>query len=541
MKLRPIWMCAVSLILAMILLALGLAVVQGARTLTRITIASTNDRDCLYPSLSADGTKIVFQSDSDFLGQSISTTEIWLYDTTTMTFTRITTASASDRYSGLPSISADGTRIVFRSNSDFLGQSIPDSQLEVWLYDLAALTLTRVTTASGIHLLDYPSLSADGQVVAFESNFDFLGQGVDHYEIWLYDTAAMTVTRVTTAAGDGYRGSRNPSLNADGTKIAFCSSSDFLGQGIPEDQSEVWLYDTTTMTVTRVTTASDSTRSSLHPRLSADGTKVAFASASDFLKQDIPRGQYEIWLYDTATITLARVTTASDSNRQSAYPSLNVDGTRIAFVSDSDFLRQGIPDDQFEIWLYDTAAMTYTRATSGSASSADNLMPNLSADGTEIVFSSDFDFLGQNIPKNQYEIWLYDLSVVPNLILSKTVVPNLVVAGSRLTYTISVANQGGADATGVVISDTLSSNVNFAAASGGGVYNAGVVTWNVGIMPIGQIVTHTLWVTVGNVASGTLVSNTAWVISVEGASASDTTSTTVFDFNQWVYLPLVLK
>jgi Tol biopolymer transport system component len=410
MKSRSILMLVLSLILALMFLTLGLTIVRGAEILTRVTTASTNGRDSLYPGLSADGTKIVFESNSDFLGQSISTTEIWLYDTTTMTYTRITTASASDRFSSLPSLSADGKRIAFRSSSDFLNQGIPSNQQEIWLYDLTTETLTRVTTASGIHLLDYPSLSANGKVIAFESDFDFLGQGVNSYEIWLYDTTAMTVTRITTAAGDGFRESRNPSLNANGTKVAFRSNSDFLGQGIPESQFEIWLYDTTTMTLTRVTTASDSTRGSAHPYLSTNGTKSAFASDSDFLDQGIPQGQYEIWLYDTTAATFTRVTTASASNRQSAYPRLNTDGTKVVFVSDSDFLGQDIPDDQFEVWLYDTMTMTYTRITSGSSSNADNYMPTISADGTKIAFSSDADLLGQGIPNGQFEIWLYGSS-----------------------------------------------------------------------------------------------------------------------------------
>jgi Tol biopolymer transport system component len=403
-------MLVFSLILATAFLTLGLTIVRGAGTLTRITTASTDDRDSLYPGLSADGTKIVFESNSDFLGQGTSTTEIWLYDTTTMTYTRITTASASNRFSGLPSLSADGKRTAFRSNSDFLNQGIPSNQSEIWLYDLTTKALTRVTTASGIHLLDYPSLSADGKVIAFESDFDFLGQGVNSHEIWLYDTTTMTVTRITTAAGDGFRESRNPSLNANGTKVAFRSDSDFLGQGSPEGQFEIWLYDTTMMTLTRVTIASDNTRSSNYPYLSTNGTKLAFASDSDFLGQGIPHGQYEIWLYDTTAATFTRVTTASASNRQSAYPRLNADGTKIAFVSDSDFLGQGVPDDQFEIWLYDTMTMTYTRITSGSSSNADNLVPTINANGTKIAFSSDADLLGQGILNGQFEIWLYGSS-----------------------------------------------------------------------------------------------------------------------------------
>jgi len=160
----------------------------------------------------------------------------------------------------------------------------------------------------------------------------------------------MTLTRVTTAS-DSNQDSLYPSLSADGTIIAFGSDSDFLGQGIPDEQKEIWLCDTTTMRLTRITTASDSDRASYGPVLSPDGTVIAFASASDFLGQGIPSSQSEIWSYDTRTMTLTRVTWASDSNRDSYGPSLSADGTIVAFHSDSDLLGQGIPDQQDEIWL----------------------------------------------------------------------------------------------------------------------------------------------------------------------------------------------
>ncbi len=63
---------------------------------------------------------------------------------------------------------------------------------------------------------------------------------------------------------------------------------------------------------------------------------------------------------------LTRVTTASDANRYSYDPSLSGDGKVVAFTSDSDLLNEGIADEQYEIWLYDTATMTYTRVTSAS-------------------------------------------------------------------------------------------------------------------------------------------------------------------------------
>jgi Tol biopolymer transport system component len=99
--------------------------------------------------------------------------------------------------------------------------------------------------------------------------------------------------------GGGARlGSYDPSWDGSGTKIAFASDSDFLGQGLPAGQREIWLYNTSTMTYTRVTSATGSgSRISFFPSLSADGRTIAFNSDADFLTQGIPATQLEIWLY----------------------------------------------------------------------------------------------------------------------------------------------------------------------------------------------------------------------------------------------------
>jgi Tol biopolymer transport system component len=331
--------------------------------------------------------------------------------------TRVTTASGSNRDSRGPSVSADGTIVAFYSDSDFLGQGIQDEQYEIWLYDTTTMTLTSVTwTSDSIRGSYDPSLSADGTIVAFPSDSDFLGQGIldEQYEIWLYDTTTMTFTRVTTAS-DSNRDSYGPSVSADGTKVAFFSDSDFLGQGIQDEQYEVWLYDTTMMTFTRITTATGSgERGSRVPSLSADGTIVAFYSDSDFLGQGIQDEQYEVWLYDTTTMTLTRVTMASDSNRDSYVPSLSADGTIVALFSDSDFQGQGILDEQYEVWLYDTTTMTFTRVTTATGSGErDSCGSSLSADGIIVAFFSDSDFLGKGIQDDQWEIWMYSEVTTP--------------------------------------------------------------------------------------------------------------------------------
>jgi Tol biopolymer transport system component len=270
-----------------------------------------------------------------------------------MTYTRVTTATGEGRECKQVALSADGTVVAFSSDNDFLAEGIPDDQYEIWLYEVGTKTYTRVTTASDSQRDSFkPSLNADGSIVAFESDSDFLGQGLirDHQEIWLYNTATMTFTRVSNSQ-EGGRDGYNPSLSGDGTIVAFTHDSDFLNQGIADNQFEIWLYDTGTMTVTRVTYGSDSGRASDQPSLSADGTVLAFQSDSDFLNTGIPDNQFEVWLFDTGTMTYTRISVGSDANRDSFHPSLSADGSALAFHSDSDFHLEGIPDNQNEIWF----------------------------------------------------------------------------------------------------------------------------------------------------------------------------------------------
>jgi Tol biopolymer transport system component len=388
----------------MVLLISAISLIHAAGILTRITTASSqgsdpvNSRHSTFPSLSADGTRIAFASDSDFLGQGILTgqLQLWLYDTTVMTFTRITTISTNYDFK----LSGNGQAIAF---ADATG---------IWLYNTVTMTFTHITGRGNL-----PQLNADGTKVAFISDADFLSQGIPsgQNEIWLFNTAAMTVTRITTASASNRDSGHSNlvgglSLSSDGTKIAFISDSDFLGQGIPDEQYELWLYNTASMTVTRITTASDSSRDSHMPSLGFTGTKVAFVSNSDFLHQSLAEN-LEVWLYDSTMMTYTRVTTASASDRGSFHPSLSTDETKLTFMSDSDFLGQGIPRGQAEVWLYDIATKVLTPVTvaAGNGIRASEA-PSINASGTRIAFHSTADFLGQGIPEFQREIWLYQKS-----------------------------------------------------------------------------------------------------------------------------------
>ena len=400
---------------ALLLMALhaGLVSAQGGGPLTRVTLAEDVSPISCFPKISADGTKILFDNGADVFGECNDTNQFatWLYDTSTLTLTRL--ISDSDLLAFESDISGDGTKIAYVKVASAY-------EADIWLYDLSTMKHTRITTATDTDRDSYrPKLNYDGTKIVFVSNSDFLNQGIpaSQYELWLYDTTTQTLTRLTTSSPGSGNGAGNGGyaldISDDGTKIAFASNVDLLNGGTIRYPIEVWLYDTVAMTYTRLTSGTDASRE-VAPELSIsrDGTKIAFGGDVDYFGQGIPDGSWQIWLYDTEAMTLTRITTASDSSRLSFHPSLNSDGSRIAFVSNADFLNQGnIQFNESEIWLYDTMTMTYTRITTSPGRTS--LTPVISADGSAIAFMSNADFFDQgDIGELQKEIWLYEFPVI---------------------------------------------------------------------------------------------------------------------------------
>ena len=381
----------------------GIALGQGGKgTFIRLTTASEGNRDSLNPAINDDGSKIIFISDSDFFNQGISDDQydIWLFSTPTMTLTRITTNSGItpplshiNPLPAKPTISGDGTKIFFTSTADFLNEGT--TKYRIWLYNISTATLTQVVSIADLpppshsdcKLMD-PAISNDGTKLLFIRSC-YAGSALYDHDIWLLDTNAMTQTHVLNAKSfsqvectlnsDGskfiiYYGSRPrlydsatlsysffvrdvqylppgpPDINGDGTKIAY---SNHISNS-SSSRHEVWLYNTKTITYTRITTTTDtSDRASSNPILSAVGNDLVFMSDADLLNHNnIVNDQFEIWLARITPTFLTRLTIASDSNRDSLNAAMSADGMTVVFESDSDLLGQGIPDDQREIWLY---------------------------------------------------------------------------------------------------------------------------------------------------------------------------------------------
>ena len=218
-----------------------------------------------------------------------------------------------------------------------------------------------------------PSIDAHGTRVTWRDSSD------GNSEVYFHDTVTDTTTQVTDVAS-GF--SEHPTISADGSRIAFESSAD-LGGSNPDGSDEIFLHDTTTLVTTPIT--SSPTASSGGPVISGSGTRVAFTGTGGGV------------IHDTTTSTDTTVAHGFGPGATTGFArSINGDGTHVAFDSSDDI--DGTPpiNHNHEIWLYRPGGTIPV-----TDSEASNFDPDITADGTRIVFHSTGDLVpGGNADAN---------------------------------------------------------------------------------------------------------------------------------------------
>jgi uncharacterized repeat protein (TIGR01451 family) len=106
-----------------------------------------------------------------------------------------------------------------------------------------------------------------------------------------------------------------------------------------------------------------------------------------------------------------------------------------------------------------------------------------------------------------------------DLEISKADDPDPVIAGTALTYTIQVTNNGPSDASGVIVTDTLPTDITFDSYSASqGTFDDATGVWSVGSLADGASVSLSLFVTVNPDAQATLLNS----VEVAGDDADPT-------------------
>ncbi len=318
------------------------------------------------PSISADGQKMAFVSAADNLSPDDPDgyPDVFVKDLQTGELTlasKTTEGRKADNGVSSPTISDDGSTVAFASKATNLSPDPGDGSSHVYVKRLDTGILTRVDGGTiarpdeQIGARD-PSLSADGGVVAFATDAAELDP-VDtdqRADVYVRDlgSSAVRLASVNAAGVKGDSPSSEPSLAADGTKVAFETGSTNL---VPEDvdpSSDIYLKNLADSSGSLMLVSTDgpegtgtkANQAASYPSLSPDGGYVAFSSDATNLGIDTPPLVKQVYRKDLATGALLPVSVTADGtpgDYLSIEPSIATDGAVVAFYSPSTNL---VPD-----------------------------------------------------------------------------------------------------------------------------------------------------------------------------------------------------
>jgi Tol biopolymer transport system component len=344
-----------------------------------------------------------------------------------------------DAASQFPSVSADGTKVAFVSAATNLDPADADGFQDIYVRDLITGNITLASTTAGGDKGNghsfRPSLSADGATVAFYSEATNLDPAdIDtRPDVYVKDlvTGDVTLASTSDAGVKGNGGSGDPSLSADGAKVAFESDATNLDPADTDTRPDIYVKDLVTGDVTLASTSdppgvNKGNGHSIDPSLSAGGTEVAFASLATNLDPADTDTFLDIYVKDLATgdITLASTSDASVKGNGSSggFPSLSAGGTEVAFESLATNLDPADTDTRRDIYVKDLVTGDITLASTSDASVKGNGLSDstsLTADGAKVAFNSNATNLDPADTDTFFDVYVKDL-VTGDITLAST-------------------------------------------------------------------------------------------------------------------------
>jgi Tol biopolymer transport system component len=248
----------------------------------------------------------------------------------------------------------------------------------------------------------WPSISADGRFVCFESRSSNLVTGDWNHEtdIFVHDRSTGTTERVSvdSAGGEAAGGSHFPEISADGRWVVFDSWAPNLVSGDTNSKSDIFVHDRQGGTTVRASVDSSGSEgdgnSQYVSSISGDGRFVAFQSDASNLVAGDKNRLIDLFVHDFQSGTTERVsvsTSGKEADSRSDWPSISGDGRFVAFESDADNLVNGDTNLKRDVFVRDRQNGTTRRMSVDSAGVEANdwsASPSISADGRYVAFDS---------------------------------------------------------------------------------------------------------------------------------------------------------
>jgi len=318
----------------------------------------------------------------------------------TMTLVTAGSGNGGDNWSSGVQMTPDGSKIVFSSSATDLLTTPTNGYGDIFLYDVATGVTTLITIGSGNGGNSWSfgaRITPDGSKIVFASAATDLTATPTNGEsnIMLYDVATGITELVTTGSGNGGDGgSSDAQITPDGSKIVFASAATDLLATPTNDNDNIFLYNVGTGITELITTGSGSGGNSwsANPQITPDGSKIVFSSRATDLLATPTNSNDNIFLYNVGTGITELITTGSGNggNSRALHPQITDDGSKIVFSSQATDLLATPTNSNGNIFLYDVGTGITQLITTGPGSGGNNWSgsPQITPDGSKIVFNS---------------------------------------------------------------------------------------------------------------------------------------------------------
>lgn len=235
-----------------------------------------------------------------------------------------------------------------------------------------------------------PSLSADGRKVAFRTTANFTGQNPDgSFEVFVYDRETNAISQVTSTPGGSGSAINYPMILPDGSRVCFRSAWNFLTNS-PGSTFQIWEVDIATGAYRQITSNPASTPV-FNPRMSADGQYFTFTARINPTGQNAD-GSEEVFRINRVTGDTIQI--SSNASAATQFPDINGDGSVIVWGDRANYDGTNT-NGGLEIWKWtDGAPAVITSVTNQTAGALETNLPKVDSAGRYVCFVSLFDFSG---------------------------------------------------------------------------------------------------------------------------------------------------
>jgi len=314
-----------------------------------------------------------------------------------------------DNNSFVPSISADGRYVAFESGATNLILGDTNTNVDIFRKDLLTQEVVRCSTnATGGQVTGgdsgWPSISADGRYVAFESAATDIVGASAAFRIHVYRKDLLTgaVERCTLGIGaEADSDSGYASMTPDGRYVSFRSFATNLVPGDTNGIADIFRFDVSTKATVRCSTNAAGGQvtdvgltGSTRPSINASGRYVAFQSQCTDIVPGITPGRRHVYRKDLNTQAIVMCSSSSagtEGGANSARASISGEGRFVAFYSDATNL---VTDDTntfrdiFRKDLLTNAVVRCSLSAAGAEANGASGDCSISADGRFVAFES---------------------------------------------------------------------------------------------------------------------------------------------------------